>query len=644
MLDSETGHFLPDHHYLIRHTLSDQAGGGMQAMLRRASAFADYYGMPVDLLTYGFQPELTYFEASLRESGRLAPEVRVQNLWNILSEITREPSAELFQEWHGGKPLGQPSGSSEPNGVMDSGLQRMTQCCGDSEEIESIDYRREDGTRFVSDIRMEEGSALRRKVALLAPDQHILKSWNNVTDMFAWLLTKGLGRENSVIVVDHPAMANSIARNGYIAPNSVLIKCYHSNHSAAQSDVGFGVLSKRHMVSMERADVFDANVFPSSGQIDAVADLIGESSNLWSIGNIIEPAVGASSEEEHRKDTGVVISRLVREKNVDHAIDAVLMANSERSANEAPTMLSIFGTGTDQSRLEGLIDEHDVGDQIKLLGYTNDVYDEFKQASFSILPTNQEAFGLSIVESMACGCIPIVYDVPYGPGEIITDRVDGFLVPFGDIRAIADCVRTLRTMSDLDLEKMRDAARNRASDYGSREIAQAWARVIDVTRNRKDSTAKSAIAQRELQIASITPLDGPNGPSAATPSLDVELCVDSRIKSADLPGVKVFLSFRGRGSTLRIRVPGFLRIRRHGFLRRQQTLVMKFPIPTSQLNRAPREIMDTFVRINDGVTVREFRLKAAGVDLAAFKLPAVLDAYETKGGYLSLRKPIRRDF
>ena len=54
--------------------------------------------------------------------------------------------------------------------------------------------------------------------------------------------------------------------------------------------------------------------------------------------------------------------------------------------------------------------------------------------------------------------------------------------------------------------------------------------------------------------------------------------------------------------------------------------------------------MDTFVRINDGVTVREFRLKAAGVDWRRVKLPAVLEAYETKGGYLSLREPIRRDF
>ncbi|GAA1933085.1 hypothetical protein GCM10009689_10790 [Brevibacterium antiquum] len=642
MPSSEAGHFLPDHHYLIRHTLSDQAGGGMQAMLRRASAFADYYGMPVDLLTYGFQPEMTYFEASLRETGRLAPDVRVQNLWNIMSEIALEPSDAIFPDKYENAPLDEPRGSSKLTGVMACGLQRMTQYCGDSEEIESIDYRREDGTRFVSDIRREDGAAHQRKVALLAPDQRILKSWNSVTDMFAWLLTKVLGRENSVIVVDHPAMANSIARNGYIAPNSVLIKCYHSNHSAAQSDVGFGVLSKRHMVSMERADVFDANVFPSSGQIDAVADLIGESTDMWPIGNIIEPAVGASSEEEHRKDSGVVISRLVREKNVDHAIDAVLLANVERSTHEVPTILSIFGTGTDQPRLESLIDKRQVGDQIKLFGYTNDVYDEFKRASFSVLPTNQEAFGLSIVESMACGCIPIVYDVPYGPSEIITDGVDGFLVPFGDIRSIADCVRALRTMSDLDLEKMRDAARNRANDYGSRKIAQAWARAIDVTRDRKDTTAKSVISQRSLQIASITPLEGSNSASAAAPSLDVELYIDSRIKSADVPGVKVFLCFRGRGSTLRIRVPGVLRMRRHGFLLRQQTLGMNFPIPTEQLDRAPREIIDTFVRINDGVTVREFRLKAAGVDLAAFKLPPELEAYETKGGYLSLRRPVRR--
>ena len=32
-----------------------------------------------------------------------------------------------------------------------------------------------------------------------------------------------------------------------------------------------------------------------------------------------------------------------------------------------------------------------------------------------------------LVESMASGCIPIAYDIDYGPSDIITDGVDGFL-------------------------------------------------------------------------------------------------------------------------------------------------------------------------------------------------------------------------
>lgn len=610
----------------------------MQAMLRRASAFAEYYGTSVDFLTYGFQPQMSEVADQLYKTGKLAPEIRVQNLWDVLSTTALEPSSELFPGWQKNRVLAEPSGNAVPDGVMDSGLQRIIQHVEDSETVESVDYRRNDQSRFVSHIR--NGTALNAKsqVALLNADRRILKSWPNVTEMFAWLLTKVLGRENAVIVVDHPAMANSIAKNGYLTPNSVLVKCYHSNHSEEKAGVGYGQLSKRHVDSLERADVFDANVFPSKGQIQAAGALIGETTDMWPIGNIVESAEGDAENEEHSPNVGVLASRLVRGKNVDHAIEAVRLVNEKRGYGDMHTSLSIFGVGPDEERLQRLIEESELYDQVKLRGYTNDVYDEFKKASFSVLPTVQEAFGLSIVESMTCGCIPIVYDVPYGPAEIITDGVDGFLVPYGDIQELADCIERLRMMKAGDLDQMRQAARERSKAYRSQQIAEEWAHAINVAYTRKAGRGEPKVSERFLKLTGTHPDLTRTGEGEQSSVLDVELSSDKRVTKREIAGVRAFLSFRGRQSNLRIRVPGSLRLKRRGFWRRRTSLVLRFELPLDQLDRAPREIIDIFARFNDAMTVREFRLRARGVDTGAIKLPPGLQAYATRGGYLSLRR------
>lgn len=610
----------------------------MQAMLRRASAFAEYYGMPVDFLTYGFQPNFSKVADQLYESGKMSPEIRVQNLWNSLSDTALEASSELFPGWQKNGALADPSGNSVPDGAMDSGLKRTVQYVEGSETIESVDYWREDQSRFVSHIRNGTAINAKSQVALLTPDQRILKSWSNATAMFAWLLTKVLGRENAVIVVDHPAMANSIAENGYLTPNSVLIKCYHSNHSEEKPGVGYGQLSKRHVDSLERADVFDANVFPSKGQVQAAGALIGETTDMWSIGNIVESAEGDAENETHSPNVGVLASRLVRGKNIDHAIDAVRMVNEKRGDGDLQTSLSIFGVGPDEERLEGLIEESELYDQVNLRGYTNDVYGEFKKSSFSVLPTVQEAFGLSIVESMTCGCIPIVYDVPYGPAEIITDGVDGFLVPYGDIQGLADCIEKLRSMKAVDLDQMRQAARERAKAYRSQQIAEEWAHAIDIAYTRKAGRGQPEVSERFLELVGTHPDLRRTGEGGQSSFLDVELSSDKRVTKREAAGTRVFLSFRGRHTNLRIRVPGSLRIKRRGFWRRRNSLVLRFELPLDQLDRAPREIVDIFARINDATTVREFRLRARGVDLGAIRLPPGLQAYKTKGGYLSFRK------
>ena len=85
-----------------------------------------------------------------------------------------------------------------------------------------------------------------------------------------------------------------------------------------------------------------------------------------------------------------------------------------------------------------------------------------------------EGQGLVLIEAMSVGCIPIAYDVPYGPSDIIEHGVNGFLVEAGDISALAERIRQVGTMDAEALVKMRQAAFARAHEFNDEAVVQMW--------------------------------------------------------------------------------------------------------------------------------------------------------------------------
>jgi glycosyltransferase involved in cell wall biosynthesis len=57
-------------------------------------------------------------------------------------------------------------------------------------------------------------------------------------------------------------------------------------------------------------------------------------------------------------------------------------------------------------------------------------------ADFLVLPSVAEAFGLALIEAMACG-LPVIACNAHGPAEIVRDGVSGWLVPPDDEQALA---------------------------------------------------------------------------------------------------------------------------------------------------------------------------------------------------------------
>ncbi|MGJ8604018.1 MAG: glycosyltransferase [Marivita sp.] len=108
----------------------------------------------------------------------------------------------------------------------------------------------------------------------------------------------------------------------------------------------------------------------------------------------------------------------------------------------------IYGSGLGHARLDQLIRHHGCGDRVILMGPTQDPSAVFSACLFSLAPTVTEGFGLSLLESLTCGCPVISYDVDYGPRELITPGQNGELVAPGDIDALAQAILKLHQNRD----------------------------------------------------------------------------------------------------------------------------------------------------------------------------------------------------
>ena len=56
------------------------------------------------------------------------------------------------------------------------------------------------------------------------------------------------------------------------------------------------------------------------------------------------------------------------------------------------------------------------------------IFEEYLKCSMLLMTSRYEPFGLVLPEAMSCGLPVVAFDCPYGPSDIITDGVDGFLI------------------------------------------------------------------------------------------------------------------------------------------------------------------------------------------------------------------------
>lgn len=99
-----------------------------------------------------------------------------------------------------------------------------------------------------------------------------------------------------------------------------------------------------------------------------------------------------------------------------------------------PFHLTVAGDGPDREELKSRFDKAGVSQYVTMLGrVSNDKVIDLLQKSHAFLLTSDfEGLPISLLEAMAVGCVPVVYNIKSGIGDAVVNNQNGLIVGHGN--------------------------------------------------------------------------------------------------------------------------------------------------------------------------------------------------------------------
>ncbi len=176
---------------------------------------------------------------------------------------------------------------------------------------------------------------------------------------------------------------------------------------------------------------------------------------------------------ETREKTITAAGRLVECKGFDILIKAFTLVY-----NGFPDYkLVIYGSGEEREHLERLAADEGVSEFVSLPGAMPDAVYPISRSSVFVLSSRYEGMPNVLIEAMACGVPCVSTRCKMGPEELISDGVNGLLVPVDDVEAMASAI--IKLLSDKELsEKLSGNALLLRSELSPVEITNKWIEFI----------------------------------------------------------------------------------------------------------------------------------------------------------------------
>jgi alpha-1,3-mannosyltransferase len=237
---------------------------------------------------------------------------------------------------------------------------------------------------------------------------------------------------------------------------------FHTDKFKALKDLYFKTITRR---TLRRVDGVIANSSHDQQLFSPIA------SRLTMIETGIDCSVFENVKKCINKNSILSVGRISKNKRVDRLI-LTFARVLEYKPDATLTLVGQDWEGLGPG-LSELTRDLGIEDSVKFMGELPKaaMLDELSHAQLFISASEYEAFGLSVIEAMATGTVPVLNDIE-AFHEFIEDGVNGFLTDFNDVEVAANKIVAALDITDDDLAAISKQARLIASQYN-------WSNVIE---------------------------------------------------------------------------------------------------------------------------------------------------------------------
>lgn len=134
----------------------------------------------------------------------------------------------------------------------------------------------------------------------------------------------------------------------------------------------------------------------------------------------------------------------------------------EQVQKKVPSCLILIGDGPERTSCEHLVRELGLQQSVKFLGKQLELPSILSAADLFLIPSQQESFGLSALEAMACE-VPVISTSVGGLPELVVHNQTGYIAEIGDVDRMAKYAVDLLT-NEQKRAKFAQESRKRAVD------------------------------------------------------------------------------------------------------------------------------------------------------------------------------------
>lgn len=499
---------LPSSNYVsVTWGIRKDSGGLTVTLLHRAGIMSQAGAGHVTVLTFDNFPDYDQVEVDLRKMGRLFGDVSIRNIWDWLrtEQVPARATGISTSLEKAFTPIAD-NDCFESTFRNDTELSR-TRYAADDLTVLQVDHYREDGTLLLSDRRdvRERGVRGGRRIVLCDLQGNPYKFWKFPNEFYHWALDRMFGKVPTTYIVDSKTAVNMFVE--YRKRNALTVHVIQGAHIEGVTQDGRPILSEARSKSIQQLPAFDLVATLTKRQRKDVTDIIGASPNLTVIPNSVPLPDPSTITLERPVNRGIVVAAFVPRKRVHLAIEA-----ASKAFSTAPIHLDVYGDGESRPEVDAMVASTKAHTFATLHGYSTTALGETKTASFILITSETEGTPLVLLEGMAAGCIPISFDIPYGPSDIIVDGVNGFLIPDSDTDAMAAAIVKLQSLPAEKVLAIRAAAIESVQSFNdaavlelwNKELRKAWkhktARWWRALRKWQASNAEKAYARRAPEI------------------------------------------------------------------------------------------------------------------------------------------------